>query len=1180
MARIGCCGSHFGNDLFLVSSAPCRTLRLMSSLPNSAPQRAATADVQTGLLPSTESVRQALHQHLKKTASFIKFMDALVLLSGWIATMLLIWLAACAIDHWLWPLSTAGRWAFWATGVAACGWWLLWQCLPLLLGRINPLYAAKRIEHLVPEFKNGLIAWLELERMPEQRVPRGVMSALAHRAARYIGGQDPSATVDTSPLIKMIGYVLVLTTSLAVYTMLSPKSVFATGQRILMPWSSLAAPTRVQILEVSPGPVELTQGKPLQVAVAVKGLRHDEPVNVRFSTLDGQLQNQRRQLSASIEGFRYQGDVATSGTGVEQPLDYWIEAGDAQLGPFRVTISPLPAVVLQSIELQYPPYTRLPKRSINDDQVEAVEGTRATITARANQTLQRGRLEINPTLDATGELVRADRFLDMTSNQRQLQATVPLLLDSERNNPTRIEYRIRGTNHRGDSNARPITHKISVLADVPPEVDLLGPDSRVLRVRPKAHVNLEVRASDPDFGLTKLTLNASRDGVDAPPIVLFENAEGALGRQVKTYRIDLAKWKAAVGQRFELRAHAMDNRHDPESGQPAAGATESKLLTLLVVADDEPADAASQPPPAENEPQSDSHNGDNTDSDPQSSPEQSTQKDDGQKDGQKAASEKVSGQKGDGSNDSAQNDSSSQNNRQENGGQEDPQGGDAGQQDSGQQDGSQQNGTQQGGTQQGGTQQGGTQQGGTQQGSEQQSDRQQGGSQQGSGQQSGSQQGGSQQGGSQQGSGQPSNNAASGQQSSESTTRSKPSSDGEAIERVSEYLESQPGGKPSENAPPSPQGSESEGSPAHSSESQGSKPEGSPAQGSESQGSKPEGSPAQGSESQGRSQKVHQRKAPNRRGRSQKVHQRRAPNRRGRSQKVHQHRAPNRRGRSQKVHQRRAPNRRGRSQKVHQRRAPSPRGRSQKVHQPQGSESQGSKPEGSPAQGSESQGSKPEGSPAQGSESQGSKPEGSPAQGSESQGSEPEGSPHAGLRIAGVEARRFTGRKAPNRRGRSQKVHQRRAPNRRGRSQKVHQHRAPSPRGRSQKVHQRRAPNRRGRSQKVHQHRAPNRRGRSQKVHQRKAPNRRGRSRKVHQRRAPSPRGRSLRVRVQLQTRINPLARERGRREAREGQPGRVRRPIESSRRRRQTWCSTISIDKRTNLILSCCGSSIGRPTT
>ncbi|MEO8269572.1 MAG: hypothetical protein ABI557_07630, partial [Aureliella sp.] len=832
----------------------------MSSLPNAAIRPPAVADASTGLLPSTESVRQQLHQHLRKTASFIKFMDVLVLLSRWVATMLLIWLAACAVDHWLWPLTTAVRWMFWSVGVAACGWWLLWQSVPLLFGRINPLYAAKRIEHLVPEFKNGLIAWLELEEMPEQRVPRGVMSALAYRAARFIGGQDPSATVDTSPLIKMIGCVFMLTTSLAVYTMLSPKSVFVTGQRILMPWSSLAAPTRVQILEVSPGPIELTQGKPLQVAVVVKGLRRDEPVHVRFSTLDGQLQNQRSQLSASSEGFRYQGNVTTSSIGVEQPLDYWIEAGDAQSGPFPVTISPLPAVVLLAVELQYPAYTRLPNRTFSDEQVEGVEGTQATIIARANQTLQRGRLEINPTLDATGELVRVDRLLDMTSSDRQYQAVVPLLLDSERNNPTRIEYRIRGTNQRGDSNARPITHKISVLADVPPEVDLLGPDSRVLRVRRRAQVNLEVRASDPDFGLTKLTLHASRDGVSAPPIVLLEDAEGVRGRQVKTYHVDLAKWQAAVGQRFELRVRALDNRHDPVSGQPAAGVTESKLLTLLVVADDEPADAGSQLPPAENNPENSSQSGDNIGSDSSSSSDQPGPTDSEQSEGQTGAGEKDGGQESQTQKDGAHNASAPQNNGpqnngqdnngqdnngQDNNGQENSQIGEAGQQGESQQDGDPQ-----GAGQQSGSKQSGTQQSGNEQGSGQQS-----GNQQGSGQQKGNQQGSGQQSGNQQGSGQQSGNSAGSQRSSEPTARGKPSSDGEAIERVNEYLESQSGDQSSEKADPSQgsesQGSKSEGSPSQGSESQGAKSEGSPSQGSESQASKSEGSPSQGPESQG-----------------------------------------------------------------------------------------------------------------------------------------------------------------------------------------------------------------------------------------------------------------------------------------------------------------------------------------
>src|SRR5690606_29418284 len=125
-----------------------------------------------------------------------------------------------------------------------------------------------------------------------------------------------------------------------------------------------------------------TQGKPLAVEVTLKGLGRDDTVTVRYSSLDGQLQNQRTQLSANTEGFRYSGAVRTNGSGVEQPLDYWIEAGDAQQGPFRVTISPLPAVVLQTIEPQFPAYTRLPNRTAGGEDVEAVEGTRATITAR------------------------------------------------------------------------------------------------------------------------------------------------------------------------------------------------------------------------------------------------------------------------------------------------------------------------------------------------------------------------------------------------------------------------------------------------------------------------------------------------------------------------------------------------------------------------------------------------------------------------------------------------------------------------------------------------------------------------------------------------------------------------------------------------------------------------------
>ncbi len=69
---------------------------------------------------------------------------------------------ACLVDHWLSPLSSIGRWGFWLVAVGGTVWWFFAKLLPLAFNRINPAYAAKRIEHLLPEFKNGLISWLEL----------------------------------------------------------------------------------------------------------------------------------------------------------------------------------------------------------------------------------------------------------------------------------------------------------------------------------------------------------------------------------------------------------------------------------------------------------------------------------------------------------------------------------------------------------------------------------------------------------------------------------------------------------------------------------------------------------------------------------------------------------------------------------------------------------------------------------------------------------------------------------------------------------------------------------------------------------------------------------------------------------------------------------------------------------
>ncbi len=537
----------------------------------------------------TEAVRQDLHTHLRKTARFIKILDILVIFFAWAAAALMVWLLACLVDHWLFPLPTALRWAIWMAGLSATLWWSIAYLIPLLTRRINPVYAARRIENLVPEFKNGLVSWLELESMPEHGVPRGVMAALTYRAARFIGGQDPSATVDTSQLIKLIGGVLLLTTALAVYTMISPKSSLVTAHRILAPWASVSSPTRVHILQVKPGSVELTQGKPLEVEVNLRGLFADEPVFARFSTLDGQLSDQRVPLDVVSQGMRYAGLVTTTSAGVESELDYWIEAGDARRGPYRVTLSPLPTVALESISLEFPSYTKLEPRVVAaSGEVEAVEGTWATIVAGANQSMSRGRLEVNPEIDGDGELIRAQAFVTLNVDDRKLSGKLLLKLNEQGDNPSTINYRIRGYNARRNANPRPILHRLSAFADVAPEVSLLGPDSRVARVAPDSRVNLECRAHDPDFGLTELRLVVHKNGLPLFEKLLIQS-DGTVGRQVRSFELNLAEHQARVGDRFQIIATATDNRHDPVSGKAAPNSAQSEAL-LLEVAEPEQVD--------------------------------------------------------------------------------------------------------------------------------------------------------------------------------------------------------------------------------------------------------------------------------------------------------------------------------------------------------------------------------------------------------------------------------------------------------------------------------------------------------------------------------------------------------------------------------------------------------------
>ena len=197
--------------------------------------------------------------------------------------------------------------------------------------------------------------------------------------AKTVYGSSDEAVIDRSVILRL-GYVLLAVVAVcAIYLLLSPKDLVTSAGRVLLPWSNVAVPSRVQLSNITPGNTQIARGDQLEVSVEVHGLDEDEPVRLLYSTADKQIVGQEIPMTSSTEGLLYKAKLPgriSEGSGVQQDLTYWIEAGDAHSKRFELTVFARPTLVVQSIRYNYPDYTGYPSREeSNTGDISAVEGT-------------------------------------------------------------------------------------------------------------------------------------------------------------------------------------------------------------------------------------------------------------------------------------------------------------------------------------------------------------------------------------------------------------------------------------------------------------------------------------------------------------------------------------------------------------------------------------------------------------------------------------------------------------------------------------------------------------------------------------------------------------------------------------------------------------------------------------
>lgn len=417
-----------------------------------------------------------------------------------------------------------------ATGVLA----LVLVILPALR-RLSRRYLALEIERTQKGFHHTLVSYMEARDDPA--VPDEIVRALGQRASEDAQTVVLDKAIDEGPFLRASAVLIGVLLAFFAFWMLTDKPVHVSVRRILHPFGDIPAPSRVRLVEISPGDAEVTRGTPLRISVRT-GKVIPESAHVRTSTSSREWSV--LPLEADDESPRNWSGVIAS---VDKDFFYRVTAGDAESRIFRVQSFPAPIIEQLALAYNYPPYTGMETRRSGEGDIVAPEGTRVDMEVFCSNVLARAWLAISG----------KDTPLALTKRDERLAVGAVTVTEDG-------TYSIHVRDTRGARND-PVSYRIVAQPDRAPAVAIENQSEEVSVVRELSTVELVVAASD-DYGIVELSFYYRVNG----GVSAVRRHDGGRGeRSVRvTEALDLAELLSGRGDTVSFFAEARD-AHTPEA---------------------------------------------------------------------------------------------------------------------------------------------------------------------------------------------------------------------------------------------------------------------------------------------------------------------------------------------------------------------------------------------------------------------------------------------------------------------------------------------------------------------------------------------------------------------------------------------------------------------------------------
>lgn len=452
-----------------------------------------------------------------------------------------------------------------------------WSVVRPFRRRINPLYAAVQVEKTIDDAKNSVAGYVEAQEKGD--VHPAVKAAMGARAARTAADADVNRAVDHRSLIYAGAVAVVFLLALIVlFFVFRPTQFGSLVSRAFAPFSSDAIKTRTQLdlLEPVGGDTTITTGQSVTVKVHVGGKVPDpeNPNRVRVMLRHNPAAPEYEELPMEKGENSREWQVRVPDYLVRNGFWYKVAGGDAETAEYRVSVRSLPLFTGYEVSYEYPAYTRLKPETRKDPHIEAIRGTKVTVTGRTNRTVKDGRLVFDPpTREPVVGTVPAER-----PDSIQFQFYVA----------NSGAYRLYFTSGEGEKNTDPMPLGIKVIEDLAPQVTITKPEDDEITVPANGQLAVDAAVTD-DQGIDKLTLRMKLVQPEQKPLAARPYQEGKSFRRPEKdgtfswpanleYKdsVDFTKLTDEAGLPFELKEgmvleywlEATDNRTKPGPAGP------------------------------------------------------------------------------------------------------------------------------------------------------------------------------------------------------------------------------------------------------------------------------------------------------------------------------------------------------------------------------------------------------------------------------------------------------------------------------------------------------------------------------------------------------------------------------------------------------------------------------------